>query len=55
MKSYFIINDYISMFFSGAYSLYLYSIVSHGEMNRIRKKGQDYGYVSEHLSLIIHY
>jgi len=42
-------------FFRGTYSLYLYSIVSYGEINRIRKKGHNYGYVSEHLLLILHY
>jgi len=42
-------------FFSRAYSLYLYSIVSHGEVNIISKGEQDCGYISEHLSLIIHY
>jgi len=42
-------------FFSGAYSLYLFSIIRHGEINIINKGGQDYGYISEHLSLILHY
>jgi len=45
----------IVCFFRGAYSLYLYSIVSHGDINIINKRMQDYGYISEHLSLMLHY
>jgi hypothetical protein len=32
-----------------------YCIVNHGDINNIVRKGYDYGYVLEHLSLIIHY
>jgi thiaminase len=33
-----------------AYSLYLYSIVNHGDINNIAKKGYGYEYVSEYFS-----
>jgi hypothetical protein len=45
----------IICFFRGTYSLYLYSIVNHGEINNIVKGEHDCGYVLEHLTLIIHY
>jgi len=42
-------------FFRGAYSLYLFSIVSHGEYFRISNSRVGEGILIEHLNLLIHY
>jgi len=45
----------ITCFFSGAYSLYLFSIVSHGEYFSMSKNRVGEGVLMEHLNLSIHY
>jgi len=45
----------IICFFRGAYSLYLFSIVSHGEYFSMSNSRVNEGILIEHLSLLIHY
>jgi len=42
-------------FFSGAYSLYLFSIIGHGEYFSTSKNGVGERVLMEHLNLSMHY